>query len=127
MTGDTFFIITSGSVKVTHRSSGETINKISPGLLSTSPFVSENLDENEVRILTKGDYFGEQALLKEDIRSKSVVALPPGVECFTLDKNSFIQLIGDLNEWKEKCYADTQECESGYESTNNISVDSEGI
>ncbi|KAG8236997.1 hypothetical protein J437_LFUL016516 [Ladona fulva] len=85
--GDTFYIISGGSVKVTKR--------------------SENSEgEEEIRRLGRGDYFGEQALLKEDHRTASVIALSPGVECLTLDRDSFIQLIGDLSELQEKDYGD---------------------
>ncbi|KAK4873539.1 hypothetical protein RN001_015568 [Aquatica leii] len=87
--GDTFFIISSGSVKVTQRLLGR-------------------LDEEEIRTLSRGDYFGEQALLREECRTASVIALHPGVECLTLDRDSFIQLIGDLSELKEKYYGDDQ-------------------
>ncbi|KAK5640118.1 hypothetical protein RI129_010929 [Pyrocoelia pectoralis] len=87
--GDTFFIISSGSVKITQRISG-------------------GLDEEEIRTLSRGDYFGEQALLREECRTASVIALNPGVECLTLDRESFIQLIGDLSEIKEKDYGDDQ-------------------
>jgi CRP-like cAMP-binding protein len=44
------------------------------------------LEEEEVRVLENGDYFGEQALLKEECRSANVIALPPGVECLTLGR-----------------------------------------
>lgn len=47
---------------------------------------SGKLEEEEVRVLEKGDYFGEQALLKEECRSANVIALPPGVECLTLGR-----------------------------------------
>ncbi|KAL0281011.1 UNVERIFIED_CONTAM: hypothetical protein PYX00_002140 [Menopon gallinae] len=85
--GDTFFIISSGRVKVTQQKPGRE-------------------EEEEIRILGKGDYFGEQALLKEDWRTANVIALSPGVECLTLDRESFIQLIGDLSELQEKNYED---------------------
>uniref|UniRef100_T1IS67 cGMP-dependent protein kinase n=1 Tax=Strigamia maritima TaxID=126957 RepID=T1IS67_STRMM len=87
MTGDTFFIISNGSVKITQR------------------FATED-DEEEIRILQKGDYFGEQALLREDCRTANVIALPPGVECLTLDRESFKELIGDVRELRDKDYGD---------------------
>ncbi|XP_060520136.1 cGMP-dependent protein kinase, isozyme 1 isoform X2 [Cylas formicarius] len=87
--GDTFFIISSGSVKVTQRLPG-------------------HLEEEEIRILQRGDYFGEQALLKEDCRTASIIALSPGVECLTLDRDSFNHLLGSLSEIKEKDYGDNQ-------------------
>lgn len=66
------------------------------------------MDEQEIRTLGRGDYFGEQALLKEDYRTASIIASHPGVECLTLDRESFKQLIGDLSEIKEKNYGDEQ-------------------
>ncbi|CAN8019514.1 unnamed protein product [Ixodes persulcatus] len=89
--GDTFFIISHGSVKVTKRIEGTN-------------------QEEEIRILNRGDYFGEQALLRrvdtEDKRTANVVSLDPGVECLALDRDSFIQLIGDLRELQDKHYDD---------------------
>lgn len=96
--GDTFFIISTGSVKVTQRL---------PGCL----------EEEEIRTLERGEYFGEQALLREECRTASVIALNPGVECLTLDRDSFIQLIGDLSEIKEKNYGDEQRVLSRPSST----------
>jgi cGMP-dependent protein kinase len=53
-----------------------------------SPSIKQTgkLEEEEVRVLENGDYFGEQALLKEECRSANVIALPPGVECLTLGR-----------------------------------------
>lgn len=39
-----------------------------------------------MRTLGRGDYFGEQALLKEEARTANVIAMAPGVECLTLDR-----------------------------------------
>lgn len=71
-------------------------------------FLLGRLEEEEIRTLSRGDYFGEQALLKEDYRTASIIAKHPGVECLTLDRDSFKQLIGDLSEIKEKDYGDEQ-------------------
>lgn len=84
--GDTFYILSGGNVKVTQK----TLDGI----------------EEEVRKLSRGDYFGEQALLKEDSRTANVIALSPGVECLTLDRESFLLLIGDLSELQDKDYGD---------------------
>ncbi|KAF2896719.1 hypothetical protein ILUMI_09457, partial [Ignelater luminosus] len=99
--GDTFFIISSGSVKVTQRLPGR-------------------LEEEEIRTLERGEYFGEQALLREECRTASVIALSPGVECLTLDRVSFIQLIGDLSEIKEKDYGDEHRVLSRPNSTVSV-------
>lgn len=86
-TGDTFFIINKGEVKVTQKVTGV-----------DNPV--------EIRRLTRGDYFGEKSLLSEDRRTANVIALPPGVECLTVDRDHFNALIGDLNELREKDYGD---------------------
>ncbi|CAL4105791.1 unnamed protein product [Meganyctiphanes norvegica] len=87
--GDAFYIIRSGKVRVTQKITGKT-------------------EEEEIRVIDKGSYFGEQALLREDARTASIIAMAPGVECLTLDRDSFIQLIGDLSELREKDYGDDQ-------------------
>lgn len=51
-----------------------------------------------LRELGHGDYFGEQALLREERRSANVIAITD-VEVLALDRESFMQLIGDLNEF----------------------------
>ncbi|XP_013385586.1 cGMP-dependent protein kinase, isozyme 1 isoform X1 [Lingula anatina] len=85
--GDTFFIINKGEVEVQQKLKGFS-------------------DPQKIRNLKRGDYFGEKALLSEDYRTASVVAKAPGVECLTIDRESFTQLIGDLNELREKDYGD---------------------
>lgn len=84
--GDSFFLISQGSVAVTQRIAGTKL-------------------EEEIRILNRGDYFGEQALIKEDRRTANIVALRPGVECLTLDRDSFRKYIGDLQELHEINYS----------------------
>jgi len=54
-----------------------------------------------LRDLGQGDFFGEQALLTEERRSANVISLPPGVEVLTLDRDSFLQLIGGMNEFNQ--------------------------
>ena len=43
-------------------------------------------DEEEIRFLSRGDYFGEQALLKTDFRTANVIANTKSVECLMLDR-----------------------------------------
>ncbi|XP_050088154.1 cGMP-dependent protein kinase, isozyme 1 [Anopheles aquasalis] len=87
--GDTFFLISQGTVKVTQRLPGRTVDE-------------------EIRILVRGEYFGEQALIKEDKRTANIIAMSPGVECLTLDRESFTKHIGDLCELQEKNYGDEE-------------------
>ncbi|XP_041977300.1 cGMP-dependent protein kinase, isozyme 1-like isoform X2 [Aricia agestis] len=83
--GDKFYIIRGGTVAVTKR---------------------EEDGERRVGTLRRGDYFGEQALLHEDRRLATVTALPPGVECLTLERGPFTELLGNLEELKNIRHAD---------------------
>lgn len=67
--GDKFYIIRGGTVVVTKR---------------------EEDGERRVGTLCRGEYFGEQALLHQDRRLATVTALPPGVECLTLERGYVI-------------------------------------
>ncbi|XP_078660528.1 cGMP-dependent protein kinase 1-like isoform X2 [Branchiostoma floridae x Branchiostoma belcheri] len=80
-TGDTFFIIIEGEVKVTQKIEGVEEPKV-------------------IKTLSRGETFGEKALLSEDKRTANVIAVG-GVKCLTLDRVAFNQLIGPLNEIKK--------------------------
>ena len=43
-------------------------------------------EEEEIRFLSKGDFFGEQALLRTDFRTANVIANSSTVECLVLDR-----------------------------------------
>ncbi|XP_063067282.1 cGMP-dependent protein kinase 1-like [Engraulis encrasicolus] len=83
-TGDTFFIISEGQVKVTQQKSPSE----EPVFLTT---------------LSRGDWFGEQALKGEDVRTASVTAVRD-VTCLVVDRESFKQLIGGLENVSNKVY-----------------------
>ncbi|XP_051897035.1 cGMP-dependent protein kinase 1-like isoform X2 [Pristis pectinata] len=76
--GDTFFIISKGKVKVTR----------------------EQTSDEEAAIcsfLSRGDWFGEKALQGEDVRLANVIAAEE-VTCLVIDRDSFRQLIGGLQD-----------------------------
>ena len=62
-TGDTFYIICEGKVRVTRKGEG-------------GGGAAGGEKEEEIRVLGRGDYFGEQALLRSELRTANVVALP---------------------------------------------------
>merc|ERR1711936_895236 len=75
--GDTFFIISSGRVKVTRKETGS--------------------DEKFIRHLHKGDFFGEKALTGEEVRTANIMADDAeGVKCLVIDRESFSQMIATL-------------------------------
>ena len=64
-----------------------------------SPFCLQNMldgREDQIRTLSRGDYFGEQALLKTDLRTANVVADSDDVECLSLDREHFFQARYDI-------------------------------
>ncbi|KAM6986884.1 cGMP-dependent protein kinase 1-like [Aplochiton taeniatus] len=83
-TGDTFFIVSEGRVRVTQQS-------------------SPNEEPVFVSTLSRGDCFGEQALKGEDVRMASVTAVGDAT-CLVIDRESFKQLIEGLNEDTDKLY-----------------------
>lgn len=72
--GDKFFIINGGNVRIT----------------KTNAYGVEE----EMMVLDKGDYFGEKALYNNgDIkRQANAIALPPGTECYTIDRE-YVQIL----------------------------------
>ncbi|KAM9841019.1 cGMP-dependent protein kinase 1-like isoform 2-T2 [Aulostomus maculatus] len=83
-TGDTFFIVSEGQVNVSQQSSASD-------------------EQVTMKTLSKGDWFGEQALKGEDIRTASLTAVGD-VTCLVIDRESFKQLIGGLEDINNKQY-----------------------
>ncbi|XP_057321919.1 cGMP-dependent protein kinase, isozyme 1-like isoform X2 [Microplitis mediator] len=85
-TGDKFFIVNCGHVKVTKFMEGQEIT---------------------ITVLDKGEYFGENSLYanKNNVRKASVasfVAGAPGVECLIIDRKTFLNYLGDLESIKKR-------------------------
>ncbi|XP_032234964.1 cGMP-dependent protein kinase 1 isoform X2 [Nematostella vectensis] len=87
--GDTFFIIKSGNVDITQRT-------------------NVHSDPVHVRNLSKGAYFGEKALKGEDLRTANCIAGKGGVTCLVLDREAFVQFIGNLDDIQRDQYDDSQ-------------------
>lgn len=78
--GDTFFIISKGQVRVTIRQ-------------------NNTEEEKFIRVLGKGDFFGEKALHGDDLRTANIIAdSPEGVTCLVIDRDTFNQLISNLDD-----------------------------
>lgn len=75
--GDNFYIIAEGDVGV-YRS-------------------DESGKESKLAVLHQGGYFGEKALLREDVRQASCIA-ETKVVCLTLGREDFIDMMGSLDE-----------------------------
>ncbi|KAI4820743.1 hypothetical protein KUCAC02_028712, partial [Chaenocephalus aceratus] len=77
--GSTFYIIAQGKVKVTQSTEAHKLPQI-------------------INTLQKGDYFGEKALISDDVRSANIIADEDGVECLVIDRETFDQTVGTFNE-----------------------------
>ena len=65
-------------------------------------------EAQEIRTLQKGDYFGEKALLSEDLRTASIISSMGCVNCLVIERENFLSFIGDLDSIKEKDYGDKE-------------------
>jgi cGMP-dependent protein kinase len=82
--GDTFFIISKGTVKVTKK-------------------MQDSNEEKYIRTLGKGDFFGEKALQGDDLRTANIIVdNPEGTYCLVIDRETFNQLISNLDEIRTK-------------------------
>ncbi|XP_075607505.1 cGMP-dependent protein kinase 2 [Balearica regulorum gibbericeps] len=77
--GNTFFIIANGKVIVTQST-------------------AEHSQSHLIKTLHKGDYFGEKALISDDVRSANVIADEYNVECLVIDRETFNQTVGTYEE-----------------------------
>lgn len=75
--GNCFYIIHSGSMKVTD--------------------IGDGTSASEGIILTKGEYFGERALITDERRSANVVGNEPGA-CFAIDRVTFEKVLGQFSK-----------------------------
>lgn len=66
-----------------------------------SGLASVQADKVEVTQLAPGTYFGEMALLGDDVRKASVLALED-CECFVLDRDTFVRILGSMQHLLNK-------------------------
>ncbi|TSK22807.1 cGMP-dependent protein kinase 2 [Bagarius yarrelli] len=77
--GNTFFIIANGEVLVTQSTEGYP-------------------EPQEIKTLGVGDYFGEKALISEDVRSANIIAKENDTQCLVVDRDHFNQMVGTYEE-----------------------------
>lgn len=75
--GSMFYVIEEGTISVQQQKGSEQI---------------------EVAKLTTGDFFGERALIKNEPRGATCIAVNGDVTCFVLDRSDFNKLLGPLEE-----------------------------
>ncbi|KAM6922144.1 cGMP-dependent protein kinase 2 [Lycodopsis pacificus] len=77
--GNTFFIIAKGEVIVTQSTEGFN-------------------EPQEIKTLGVGDYFGEKALISEDVRSANIICNESDTHCLVVDRDNFNQMVGTYEE-----------------------------
>ncbi|XP_078055421.1 cGMP-dependent protein kinase 2 [Mustelus asterias] len=77
--GNTFFVIAKGKVRVTQTRDGDE-------------------DPQEIKMLGPGEYFGEKALISEDLRSANIIAEDDDTQCLVIDRDIFNQMVGTYEE-----------------------------
>ncbi|XP_006004993.1 cGMP-dependent protein kinase 2 [Latimeria chalumnae] len=77
--GNTFFIIAKGKVCVTQTMEG-------------------SQEPQEIKTLGAGDYFGEKALISEDVRSANIITAENDTQCLVIDRDTFNQMVGTYEE-----------------------------
>ncbi len=105
-TGDEFFIIADGKVQVS--------------------VADKDGNEKQVATKSKGEYFGEKALLSADVRSATCIADGP-VTCLTLERDDFLAMFGSFEELstKDRSSAETEapvSVEEKGSSTNQLDI-----
>ena len=121
-TGDYFYIISEGTVDVWQETAESKSTGGSKGRLLG----------NKVATLTRGDYFGEKALLADDVRQASCIAVTK-VICLSLSRDDFITMIGswqditDVNNMQNMVAKQRRLRASVYDSQYHVSIALEDI
>jgi CRP-like cAMP-binding protein len=117
-TGDYFYIISEGTVDVWQETAE---SKAAGGS-------KHKLLGQKVATLSRGDYFGEKALLADDVRQASCLAVTK-VICLSLSRDDFITMIGswqditDMNNMPNSALAKQRRLRASvYDSQYHISI-----
>ncbi|XP_051897493.1 cGMP-dependent protein kinase 2 [Pristis pectinata] len=103
--GSTFFIIAKGKVRVTQsREGGE--------------------EPQEIKKLRAGEYFGEKALISEDLRSANIIADDDDTQCLVIDRDIFNQMVGTYEELQTYLKEYVEQLSRSDENRNAMSVSS---
>ncbi|XP_067828447.1 cGMP-dependent protein kinase 2 isoform X1 [Heptranchias perlo] len=101
--GNTFFIIAKGKVRVTQTREGDE-------------------DPQEIKRLGPGEYFGEKALISEDVRSANIIADDDDTQCLVIDRDVFNQMVGTYEELQTYLKEYVEQLSRSDEKRNAMSV-----
>nr|XP_055055886.1 cGMP-dependent protein kinase 2 isoform X2 [Misgurnus anguillicaudatus] len=82
---------------------GDKLNKIVDCLevIKVTQSTQDHEEPQIINTLGKGDYFGEKALISDDVRSANIIADEDVVECLVIDRETFSQTVGTFDELKK--------------------------
>ena len=78
--------------------SGDKFYFISSGTAIATKNNPDSKEETKVMDYESGAYFGERALLTNDVRAANIVATAAEVVCLTLERDTFVRILGPLDE-----------------------------
>lgn len=76
------------------------------GTVKVLQMIEGKTEPQEIRKLQTGDYFGEKALLGEDVRTASIVAEKEGAKCLVIERENIMNFIGEIKDIRDKDYGD---------------------
>jgi CRP-like cAMP-binding protein len=103
LTGDYFYIITEGQVDVYQDKSNRASIPDAQAAFdesSASAGASKDVYGKKVATLSRGNYFGEKALLADDVRQASCIAVGK-VVCLSLSREDFNAMLGNWQDVSE--------------------------
>ena len=78
--------------------SGDKFYFINSGTAIATKNNADSKEETKVMDYESGAYFGERALLTNDVRAANIVATASEVVCLTLERDTFVRILGPLDE-----------------------------
>lgn len=87
----------SGDLVITQGEEGDTFFLIESGTASATKSVDGG-PPSVVKEYVSGDYFGERALLMAERRAANIIVTSEKATCLSLDRETFIRLLGPLEE-----------------------------
>ena len=88
--------------------SGDKFYFINSGTAIATKNNADSKEETKVMDYESGAYFGERALLTNDVRAANIVATASEVVCLTLERDTFVRILGPLDEIPSATWSSTR-------------------
>ena len=87
-----------GDYVISQGEEGDIFYLIETGTAQATLNAPDGSEPKAVKDYTSGDYFGERALLLSERRAANIVITSEEATCLSLDRETFVRLLGPLNE-----------------------------